>query len=224
MDRRIILIALAVVLVMLLMRIPVLARYMVYLAALAGLGLLIYGLINWWRLRRIRQAEAAFRRTREGRLAEKVEECDLLMDRNRQEMEEIHRSIDDLEDKLGLAGMSAKQRQESEEILQAFRSELDLRRTKARFFERCREKLQALRRHILLERELESKKDVLRRLRENHFEDLAQYEGIKSELELNTFYLETIDELSSRMVASTTVDDARHLQLELEEMTRELDR
>ena len=224
MDRRIVFIVVGVILVLLLMRIPVLARFMVYIAALALLGLLVYGLVQWWRLRRVRRAEEAFRRTREGRLVETVEECDLLMDRNRHEMEEIQRSIDDLREKVKLPGITDKQREESEGILQAFASELDLRRTKAVFFERCREKLRALRQHILLERELENKKDFLRRLRENNFEDLAQYEGIKSELELNTYYLETIDELSSRMIASTSVDDARHLQLELEEMTRELDR
>ncbi len=221
-ERKLLYIVLAVVGVLVLMRIPVFGRILLFYAALALVGALIYGLVFWVRKWRRNAAEKAFQRTREGRIRQKAQECHRLMERNQAEMKEIKNNLDELEEQLALPDISAKQREETLELKNAFHSEWDLRQAKAQFFDSCSRKLAQLEQHFRLERELASKKDSLRRLQEKQYEELADYEGIKSELELNVYYLETIDELSTRMISSTSVSDAQHLQLELEEMTRDL--
>ncbi|MDX1666171.1 MAG: hypothetical protein R3350_03030, partial [Saprospiraceae bacterium] len=58
---------------------------------------------------------------------------------------------------------------------------------------------------------------------EDNYEELAELEELKADVESDVFYLDTIERLSLRMLESNSLDDARGLKLELEEMTKELD-
>jgi hypothetical protein len=185
---------------------------------------IVAGAIWAFRQARARAQRKAFARTAEGRIEAKLEQFRALAQKNRTEIEDIQRNIDELSLKLKHSfGLSQHVRQESEELLRAFESELRLRQTKTAFFGSAIRKLEILLRNQRLARELEEKKSRLRQLRDDHFEELARLESMKSDLELDVGYLETIDELSGRLLRSASADDAEHVRLELETMTRELD-
>ena len=62
----------------------------------------------------------------------------------------------------------------------------------------------------------------LRKLKENNYDSLADLEEVKSNLEYNQEYVETIDKLSLRMLETNDLDGAETLNLELKEMTKAL--
>jgi len=107
--------------------------------------------------------------------------------------------------------------------LRGFQSELKLRHAKASFYRRCIQKLQHMLHNQEVAESLASKKEELRRLQEERYEDIADLEELKSTIEMDTLHLKTIDELSSRMLESNTLDHALSLKNELEQMTRDLD-
>ena len=223
-EKTVLYILLGIVAFVVLLRVPVFGAYAIRLLLLAVFGLLLYGAYRLFLLFRERQREKAFQKTTEGRIAGKLEQCRSLLQTNDQEMEDILDNIRDLEAKVNsTVDISEQYRRESKELLSAFRSEHKLRQAKARFYDSCTRKLESLLHNQQLASEIESKKERLRELQENHYEELAKLEEIKSDLEMDTFYLDTIDELSTRMLKSSTFDDAEHLRLELETMTRDLD-
>ena len=57
---------------------------------------------------------------------------------------------------------------------------------------------------------------------ENNIEDVSDMGGVKSFLDYEKTYIETIDELSLKMLESRSVANAEVLKLELVEMTKEL--
>jgi len=187
---------------------------------LGGLYLL-YSLVSqlWQRLRETRRRD-----TTESRIQDHLDNCRVLLEKNREEMGEINQSIRDLQSRMNQsADLPLRQRREAEEVLVGYRRELKLRKAKSSFYERCIIKLESLLNNQQLGFELEQKKKRLKELQEGHYEELADMEAMKSELEMEKHYLDTIESLSLKMLTSTTVDDAESLRLELEAMTRELD-
>lgn len=215
---------LALLVLFLLLRIPLLSALLGRLLLVALLAAVIYFGYRLFRYGRLRAKERAYARTTQGRIHQKLEQFrEALLD-NQQEIEEIRNNIRELEQKVAsTTDISDNYRKESGELLKAFRSELKLRQEKARFYESGRRKLESLLHNLQLAKEIEAKKERLHQLRENHYEELARLEEMKSDLELDTTYLDTIEDLSTRLLESHSVDDAEHLRLELEEMTRELD-
>ncbi|MCP3928363.1 MAG: hypothetical protein GY705_04610 [Bacteroidetes bacterium] len=146
------------------------------------------------------------------------------MSSNTKEISEILRNIQDLKVRLtGDLEIPKHQREKTERLIEGFKKELDLRETKINFYETCIHKLKGLLNGQILSKELKEKQKKLKLLREDHQEDMAKMEEMKSDMEFDHFYLDTIDNLSLRMLSSESLADAEQVQLELEEMTREID-
>jgi len=117
-----------------------------------------------------------------------------------------------------------KNRQKSKRILAGFYKELELRKAKIDFYEICQSKLETLNYNHNFSLELASKQKKLNEFQEDHYEDIANMETFKTDLEYNKHYMETIETLSLKMLESTSLDSAQRLQDELKEITKELKR
>lgn len=164
-----------------------------------------------------------FLKTTEGQIVQRIKYCQNQIEKNRAEMQEIKGSIADLDKKLALEkDLGTQNRDETTRLLEAFRSELKLRATKQSFFETSVKKLEQILKNYGYSKELDVQKEKLRKLQENHYEDLAQLEELKSDVEMDILYLDTIERLSQRIIESTNHTDAEQVRLELETMTRDL--
>ncbi len=145
--------------------------------------------------------------------------------KNKTEIVEIQKAIDELESSLdNKLELLEKNRQKSKKILAGFYKELELRRAKIDFYETCQSKLETLNYNHNFSQELVLKQKKLNELQEDHFEDIASMETFKADLEYNKHYMETIETLSLKMLESTSLDSAQRLQSELKEITKELKR
>ena len=62
----------------------------------------------------------------------------------------------------------------------------------------------------------------MKQLQEDHFEDLADMEKLRSDVDYTKTYIDTISNLSIRMAQSTSLSTAKELQAELKLITQEL--
>ncbi|GJM32890.1 MAG: hypothetical protein DHS20C18_18910 [Saprospiraceae bacterium] len=182
---------------------------------------LVWWVYRYWQLRKARQL---FDKTTEGQIRKRLKYSQIQLQRNQEAIKEIEVNLKDLEEKLANdRDLIPKNQAESERIVAGFRSELKLRYTRTAFFQTCIRKLNRLLKNHEWSRQLAEKQKELKALRENNYEELAQMEELRSEVEMDVLYLDTIEQLSRRMEATTSFDDADHLRRELEKMTQELD-
>lgn len=199
---------------------PYLIRPLLLILALVGVGILVFYLVQQWRLRNI---EADPRDKMEAGIHQKLNHCQKQIAAIKKERVEIENNIASLETKLqSVLEISPSTKKESERLIQEFQNELDLRNTKLQFYESCTLKLKSLRHNFQLSKEINRKQETLKRLRESNQEDIADFEELKTALEFEQSYLNTIDELSLKMLDSNSLQDAKALQLELETITKEL--
>ena len=210
-------ILLAIVLLLFLSRI--LFR-LVWVLLLIGLGVgLYFGIMALVK----RYQNKQFQKTTEGQIIQRIKYCKEQIEKSKAEMVEIKGSIAELEKNLAQEkDIVAQNREETNRLLEAFQSELKLRSTKQSFFETSVRKLKQILKNYGYSKELDEQKEKLRKLQENHYEDLAQMEELKSDVEMDILYLDTIERLSQRILESTNHNDAEQVRLELEEMTRDL--
>ena len=176
----------------------------------------------WGYVQKRRQARAR-RTTVEGMSEERIDFCREQIRKNQEEAGQIRNSIKELKAQMATGeGLANKTREDAIRLIKEFESELKLRQSKVSFFETALQKLQALQRNRLLTQSISDKELELKRLKEGHYEDLANMEELRSDVEMETLYLDTIDELSLRLNSSNSLENAESLRLELEEMTREL--
>ena len=167
----------------------------------------------------------AFAKSIGGNVMTNLERCNLQIEKNKKEIEEIRYNLKDLESKLDPSlELKDSTRQETERIRQAFKKELKLREAKINFYETCRTKLRTLEYNHRMVQELALKQEKLNKLQEEHFEEIAGMESLKSGVEHDQFYLDSIEQLSMKMSKSTSLDAAEGLQLELVQITKELKR
>lgn len=218
---RFLLLACAVSLLILLLRLSLVYRWLLpFVLLITGLGMLISTGINRWRgmakARKIRRSPA-------GQVAEQIEECQQRMEKNAEELEEIRQHLADLSGNLKYGETdNAKARQEAQQLMDAFRRELGIREAKSAFFATCLEKLEKLQRHHQLTRLLAEKRKRLEILRESEYQDIAELETIKSAIELEQDHLDTIDSLYRQALISNSAESLAVLQESLEQMTEEL--
>lgn len=139
------------------------------------------------------------------------------------ELNEIQRNIYDLKHKLELnpnAKLEAKR--ESHKLIGGFEEEKKLRMAKIGFYELCMTKLNSIIKNHQLAEEIKQKRKKLEKFQENNIEDVAEMESIKTFIDFEKTYLDTIDKLSLQVLESRSIEDAEELKLELKEITREL--
>lgn len=159
-----------------------------------------------------------------GKIESNLAYCREQIAKIQQERKEIKDNINDLKQKLkDIDELPLVHRQESEQLLKAFENELTLRQTKITFYEACIKKLEKLIGQMRIADLLAEKKEKLKQLKEDNYDQLADMEAFRSDIEFNLTELETISDLSQRMFHSDTIRDAEHLRLELEKMTRKLE-
>ncbi len=200
---------------------PFLRFVLIALLLLVALGFSVMGLIAFIKKK---QKERDFKRTTVGQVRSRIDYCRNQIQKNKDELEQIRQDIRELERDLDAGIEIAPQhKREGESLIEGFRSEFKLRQTKIGFFEACVQKLEVLIHNHNIAHQLVEKKKALEQLKENHYEELAAMEELRTQVEMDTHYLNTIRELSTQMFLSQTVDDALLLKLELEKMTSELD-
>lgn len=200
---------------------PFLRFVLIALLLLVALGFSIMGLITFVKKR---QKERTFKRSTVGQVRSRIDYCRSQIQKNKDELEQIRQDIRELERDLDPGVEIAPQhKREGESLIEGFRSEFKLRQTKIGFFEACVQKLEVLIHNHNIASQLVEKKKALEQLKESHYEELAAMEELRTQVEMDTHYLNTIRELSTQMFLSQTVDDALLLKLELEKMTSELD-
>jgi len=111
---------------------------------------------------------------------------------------------------------------ESQKLIDGFNEEKKLRQSKIDFYELAQTKLNQIIKNHQLTEDLKMKREKLEALRETNIDEVADMEGMKSFIDYERTYIETIDELSLKMLDSRTPENAEVLKLELVEMTKEL--
>ncbi len=201
------------------MRIHPLGFMVILLSALA-IGIIYYLLKS----NSDKKEAARYAKTTEGRVAQRLENCKKELVIHQREIADIRQDIFELQQSLQSPNLNPETRRESDRLLADFKTELNLRKTKVEFYETCQQKLTTLLDNQKMSTQLADKRKKLNQLRERNYEDLAQMEGMKSEMEDDQFYLDSIDRLSLRILESDSVNSAETLQLELREITKELRR
>ena len=159
----------------------------------------------------------------DGTIYQNIKLCEDQIHRNEKESEEIEQNISEIKDKLNTSvTIHEATIKDSETLIRGFEKELELREAKLEFYISCREKLQNIQYNKELANELKRKKDKLQQLQEDHYEDLAEMERLRSDMEYDRTYVDTINSLSRRMAESTTLDSAQALYMELKLITKEL--
>jgi hypothetical protein len=200
---------------------PIILRFVLPLVALALLVAIIFLARQHYLNARKKKALAS---TTEGHILSRIEFCREEGTKNLEELKQIRQNIADLKEQLSQGeGLTPKKRQDLQRLLREFEAEFQLRQAKGAFFELALQKLNNVLRNTQLSRTLDSKEEELRRLKEARYDDLASMEELRSDLETEKLYLDTIDELSLKLHSSTSLENALKLRKELEEMTRDLE-
>lgn len=167
--------------------------------------------------------EEKFKKSMEGSIRQNLELCDEQISKNKEEVLEIKENIYDLEEKLDVKSMINENTvRESEILIRGFERELDLRNAKLEFYKICKAKIQNIHFNQTLANEVADKRERLKQLQENHFEDLADMEKLRSDVDYTKTYIDTISNLSIRMSQSTSLSSAQELHNELKLITDEL--
>ena len=196
-------------------------RMFLVLVAVGVFGAGVYYLV---RHLRARWSKRQYAKTTEGIIESRVDRCLLEIKDNKEAIAEIQRNISELEEKLAKATQATEDSKNyTRKLIQDFQAELELRHAKINFLETCIRKLQIVLHNFELSKAFAQKKNELKLLREKNFEDIADLEELRSDIEYDRTYLETIDNLSVRMQGSQSLETVHALKLELEEMTRSLD-
>ncbi len=194
--------------------------FMILLLATLVIGTIYYFLKN----SSDKKEADRYAKTTEGRVAQRLDNCKKELAVHLKEVADIQQDIMELRQSLKSTNLNPETRKESERLLKDFKTELNLRQTKVEFYETCQQKLSTLLDNQRMTNKLADKRKKLNQLRERNYEDLAQMEGMKSEMEDDQFYLDSIDRLSLRILESDSVNSAETLQMELREITKELRR
>ena len=186
---------------------------------LAGTGILGFGFWRRWQASRQQQL---YKESPEGRIKDRIEYCNTHIQKINTELQQIQKDIQDLEKNLQRAQDPADQ-YETEQLIEAFRGELELRKAKKAFFQNCLLKLEDLLNKYQVSKSIASKKNKLQELREEDYDDLLKMENLRADVETDILLLDDIEVLSLKTLESNSLDNIQELKKELDEMTRGLD-
>jgi len=164
-----------------------------------------------------------FEESVQGSIAQNLKLCKEQIKKNEKEMIGINKSIIELKSKMEDKNqINEKTMNEGDILIRGFERELDLRKAKLDFYQICQEKLVKIELNQKLVEDIATKREKLKKLQEEHFDDLAEMEQLRSDMEYNKSFLETINNLSMRMAESTSLSTAQELHNELKLITKEL--
>ncbi len=196
-------------------------RVLVVLATAGLAGWLIYQVVHYFLGSEQRRTG---KQTLEGEIEKRLTYCISQREENEAEMQTIQDHILEIIELDAEQGLGEKNTTNRSSLLKGFQRELDLRQAKADFFDSAIEKLERLSHNRKVAKKLEEKKKELEALQENHYEELADLEELKTQTEMDVLHLRTIEELSSQMRSSESRDEAVRLKRELETLTSDLKR
>lgn len=200
-------------------------RFSVIILLVLSLGILIGGI--YYLMSYIFKWSAGKQKSRtiEGKIEKLRKECTAQIAKHRNEIEEIKNNIKDIDKRLNDGfEVNPKSMEESQRLKRGFQKELQLRETKITFYETCRGKLENMLYNQRLVSDLEEKQKKLSQLQEEHHQDIAHMEQLRTEVEFEKRFINSIGQLSHRMAAINSLDTAEELQLELKEITKEMRR
>ncbi|MFT4762251.1 MAG: hypothetical protein ACI9XO_001225 [Paraglaciecola sp.] len=167
--------------------------------------------------------ESIWKKTISGKIDAQINYCQNQIRENNLQTKTIESNIQDLRKRLQVnLEIPEKTRLQTEALITAFQKQKDLRRTKLDFFQSAIKKLKIILHNHELQTELAKKQEALKELQKNNYDSISNLEELKSDLAYQQTYVETIDELSLRMLETNSLDNAEELTLELKEMTKEL--
>jgi hypothetical protein len=184
------------------------------------IGVGVYLLADFYKRKR---KDSIWKKSISGKIAEQITYCETQIRENDYQIKTIESNIQDLRQRLQInLEIPEKTRRQTEDLITAFQQQKDLRRTKLDFFQSAIKKLKIILHNHELQTELAKKQEALKELQKSNYESLATLEELKSDLAYQQTYVETIDELSLRMLETNNLDNAEELTLELKEITKEL--
>ena len=192
---------------------------LVIFGAVGFLAYLVYELV------RQKRSERQLRGSLPAGVADRIDQAKAQTKRNEQEISKIRKNLRELrKEERNANKLNVRNRTDVQYLIREFEAELKLRQAKANFYRTAEHKLNRLLHNHQLSLSLAEKEEELRRLKEHHYDDLADMEEMRSDMELETLYLDTIDELSLKIHDNLSLEHVEHLQQQLEEMTRGLER
>ena len=201
----------------------VVVKPFLFVSLLLGIALVV-GLYWLYQKRRARRSEEAYRNSTEGMIATRLEQCRTEIAANERELNAIYESIAALRKQLqGAPDELPRTRAETERLLASYEQERLLREKKIEFYRQCIARLQRMQRNHERTRTLEHEHAKLKQLQEKHYDGIADLESLRTSLEYEQRYLDTIDELAVRMLRTESPRDAQVVNRELDRMSRELD-
>lgn len=182
--------------------------------------LLVMILLYLWRnYMAERESERSYAASIPGQIQGRISTCQEQIERLEEEAGQIQQSMKELEQQVRKGGkLSDPIHAKTQSVLAGFRQELGLRKTKIDFYRQCIQKLQKIKQQHELLAAVEQKKEELDNLRQQHYDEIADMEQLRWEVEKEDSYLETIQDLSTRMQRSTGEEEILNLQKELEKM------
>jgi hypothetical protein len=158
-------------------------------------------------------------------IRQSLTECATELTKLEKEVRDINDEISDMQLHLKTADeLHPEALVEARILISRFEEQLILRKTKITFYKICRQKLDSLKANHELALTLENKQKKLRKYQENQYEELANMESLRSNLEREVLYLKTINQLSNRMLSNQSLQEAEALKSELVAVTEELRR
>jgi len=201
-----------------------LVRFNIRLLFIVGLAMIVIGLIGYLIKKEIDSKKRKnYEKTYAGNIDTKIQHADNQINKHQKEIEEINHNIKDLKARRrNSPDLKQAMVEETKRLIQAFENELKLRRAKISFYQISIQKLKSLLQNHNMIQEIANKQENLKRLQEGHYDDLADIENMRSDMEYEKFYLDSIENLSNKLLQSDTLDLAISLKDELEDITREL--
>lgn len=157
------------------------------------------------------------------RIEQQMEDCQNQILKIEDQLKAIDIEISSVWQDLKDPDVSEKNKVKLKLLLSSFQEEKQLRQQKRQFYFICLSKLEKMQLNQRVKEDIQQKKEKLNELKENHFEELADMENVRSDIEMDVFYLDTIDDLSSQVQKMDDQKGYLNLQKELEKITKELD-
>ena len=170
-----------------------------------------------------KKRQKAYDATLLGKLDIQKNNCQAKIDALNDEMESINSSINELINKLhNNPEATSKAKAETKKLINGFREEKKLRQSKIDFYQLAQSKLDQIFKNHQLTEDLKSNRAKLEALKETNIDEVADMEGMKTYIDYEREYIDTIDTLSLKMLDSRSIENTEVLKLELVEMTKEL--